>query len=238
MCGYLRRHIGPKDLKEFLKLIGMPQLEFKFPDDGNAQHFRPAFGNTPQNQIKDLIIREDGQLRTVDATWWYVCKQQGETLWVNNRVPSLNARNLHLDTWKDAIECRRGIAISTAVGEAIERDGKKTQFFVAGEKPLLLGCVYRKFPNGCYSCAVITRDAHPRFTDYHDDAFPLMLPHDPNFLDLWLSDASSKHPVIAALLDQPKIFTKLTVTSVKTYKDAVPTGVPTVVPPDDWLISA
>lgn len=238
MCGYVRRHIGPQDLQEFLGLIGMPQLEFKFPEDGNAQHFRPAFGNTPQNQIKDLIIREDGQLRTVDATWWYACEQQGDTLWVNNVKTTLNARNLQLKYWENAIQHHRGIAIGTALGEAIERDGKKTQFFVEGEQPLLLGCVYQKFPNGRYSCAVITRNAHPRFTEYHDDAFPLMLPSDPTFLKLWLSDAPSEHPAIAALLDRPKIFTNLTVTPVKTYKDAVPRGESTVVPLDEWVTAS
>lgn len=238
MCGYLRRHIAPKSLSEFLALLEMPQLEFHFPEDGKPQHFYPAYGGVPERQIKDLIIREEGQLKTVDATWWYDCYPAGDTLRVNNAKPTLNARNLHLKYWREAIQYRRGIAVGTSIGEAIERDGKKRQFYVEGESLLLLGCVYQRFPNGRYSCAVITRDAHPRFKDYHDDAFPLMLPHDPTFLNLWLSDTPETHPAIAALLDQPKIFTNLTVTPVKTYKDAVPLGAPTVVPPDEWVITA
>lgn len=97
MCGYVRRHIGPSDLQEFLVLIGMAQLEFRFPEEGSAQHFRPAFGNATQNQIKDLIIREDGQLRTINATWWYECQQEADMLRVNNSKTTFNARNLHLD---------------------------------------------------------------------------------------------------------------------------------------------
>lgn len=238
MCGYVQRHMGPKDLKEFLALIGMPQLEFHFPEDGQKQHFRPAHGKVPEQQIKDLIIREGGKLKTVDATWWYECKQRGDTLWVNNKVTTLNARNLDQDYWQEAIHYRRGIALGTAIGEAIERKGKKTQFFVEGEAPLLLGCVYQKFQNGRYSCAVITRNAHPRFMDYHDDAFPLMLPYDPRFLELWLLDASQHHPAIAKLLDHPKIFTNLTVTPVKTYKDAVPKGEPKLIPADEWVMTS
>jgi putative SOS response-associated peptidase YedK len=238
MCGYLRRHIAPKSLSEFLALLEMPQLEFYFPEDGKPQHFYPAFGGIPEKQIKDLIIRENGQLKTVNATWWYECKAMGDTLRVNLGKQTLNARNLHLDCWREPIHYRRGIALATGIGEATERNGKKQQFYVEGEVPLLLGCVYQKFPNGLYSCAVITRNAHPRFKSYHDDAFPLMLPHDPAFLNLWLSDTPETHPAIAALLDQPKIFTNLTVTLVKTYKDAVPLGAPTVVPPDEWVITA
>ena len=107
-----------------------------------------------------------------------------------------------------------------------------------GERPILLGCLYNRFQNGKYSCAVITRNAHPRFTDYHDDAFPLMLPHDPNFLKLWLSDTPPDDQAIAELLKQPKIFTDLTVTPVKTYKDAVPRGEPELIHADEWIMTS
>lgn len=234
MCGYVRRHIGPKSLEEFLAIIGLPQLKFHFPEDGNPQHFYPAFGGVPEKRIKDLIIQEDGQLKTVDATWWYECEEQGDSLKVNNRKTTLNARNLHLEYWQDAIRYRRGIVVGTALGEAIERDGKKSQFFVEGKQPLLLGCVYQKFSNDLYSCAVITRNAHPRFKNYHDDAFPLMLPPDPKFLKLWLSpDQGETHSAITSLLDQPKIFTDLIVTPVKTYKDAKPVGGPNQIAADE-----
>lgn len=236
MCGYLRRHIGPKDLQEFLKLIDMPQLEFQFPEDGRPQHFRPAWGAVPEAQIKGLIVREDDRPKLVDATWWYACDERGDTLRPNMDAETFNARRLHLDRWRDPINHRRGIAMATAIGEAITSNGKKTQFFVEGKMPLLMGCLYQKFSNGRYSCAVITRDPHLRFKDYHDEAFPLMLPPDPIFLKLWLSDTPADDPAIAELLKQPKIFTDLIVTPVKTYKDAAPKGSSNLVHADDWVM--
>lgn len=238
MCGYLRRHIGPKDLQEFLKIIGMPQLEFQFPEGGGPEHFRPAFGAVAEKQIKGLIIWEDGNPKLVDATWWYACDEVGDTLRPNMARQTLNARRLQLDLWQEPLRYRRGIAIATAIGEAIGPKGKEKRFFVEGKRPILLGCLYNRFKNGKYSCAVITRNAHPRFMDYHDDAFPLMLPPDPNFLKLWLSDVHQDHPAIAGLLKQPQIFTDLTVTPVKTYKDAVPLGQPVLVEQDEWVVAS
>lgn len=238
MCGYLRRHIGPKDLKEFLRVIEMPQLELEFESDGPAQHFYPAWGAVPEKQIKGLIVMQDGRAKAVDATWWYACEEFEGTLRPNMKKQTFNARRLQLSIWQEPLKHRRGIAIATAIGEAIGPKGKEKRFFVEGARPLLMGCLYNRFNNGTYSCAVITRDAHPRFTEYHDDAFPLMLPHDPNFLKLWLSDASPDHPAIAELLQQPKIFTDLTVTAVKTYKDAVPRGEPVLVHADQWAMTS
>lgn len=238
MCGYLRRHIGPKDLKEFLELIGMPQLELPFNENDLAQHFYPAWGAVPERQIKSLIVMENNVPKAVDATWWYACDEVGDTLRPNLAKQTFNARRLQLKIWQEPLEQRRGIAIATAIGEAIGPKGKEKRFFVEGKRPLMMGCLYQRFENGRYSCAVITRDAHPRFTDYHDDAFPLMLPHDPNFLKLWLSDTPSDHPAIAELLGQPKIFTDLTVTPVKTYKDAVPKGEPVLVHADEWVMTS
>jgi hypothetical protein len=65
-----------------------------------------------------------------------------------------------------------------------------------------------------------------------------MLPHDPNFLKLWLSDTPPDDQAIAELLKQPKIFTDLTVTPVKTYKDAVPRGEPELIHADEWIITS
>lgn len=234
MCGYLRRHIGPKNLKEFLAVIGLPQLEFQFPENGEPLHFRPAWGAVPEHQIKDLIIMEDGKPKVVNATWWYACEEQGETLRPNIPKQTLNARRLYLEYWQEALRYRRGIAVATALGEAIGPKGKEKRFFVEGERPLLIGCLYQRFQNGRYSCAVITRDEHPRFKDFHEDAFPLMLPYDTSFLKLWLSDAPANTPEISRLLKQPKIFTDLTVTPVKTYKDAIPKGSATLVHADEW----
>ena len=162
-------------------------------------------------------------MTTVDATWWFDCHEVEGELVVNNKRTTFNARNLSSPYWKGAIRHHRGITLVTAIGEGKEIDGKNRHFFVEGKSPILLGTVYRKFPCGLYSTAVITRDAHLRFEPYHDKAFPLMLPPDPQFLRLWLGTEPETHPEIAQLLENPKIFTTLK-TPVKTFKDAKPLG--------------
>jgi putative SOS response-associated peptidase YedK len=240
MCGYVRRHIAPTSLMEFLALMKIK------PDDNQAwalgeepvlEHFYPAWGGDVERKVKRLLVREDGHLKLIDATWWFQCSLTNGILRAGPKH-TFNARNLDLDVWRTAIQQQRGILVATGIGEAIEKDGKKSQFLVESDEPLLLGCLYQKFENGAYSCAVITRGAHPRFINFHDDAFPLMLPRDPAFLNLWLSDTPAEHPAIAALLDQPKIFSNLTVTPVKTYKDAKPVGQPVAVPPDAWTMTS
>ncbi len=89
---------------------------------------------------------------------------------------------------------------------------------------MLLGAVYQKFPSGKYSCAIITRDEHYRFTLYHDKAFPLFLPYNLKFLKLWLSQVDDSNAQIAQLLSAPKIFADLIITPVKTFKGGVPVG--------------
>lgn len=76
MCGYARRHIKTVDLIEFTKTIGLVKAH-QFDDvSDELLHFRPAFGGAAYQQIKDLIVREDGQLKAVDATWWYERKEE------------------------------------------------------------------------------------------------------------------------------------------------------------------
>lgn len=40
------------------------------------EHFYPAFGGASNKKIKGLIINEGGQLKTVDDTRWYECREQ------------------------------------------------------------------------------------------------------------------------------------------------------------------
>lgn len=141
---------------------------------------------------------------------------------VNNSRTIFNAKNLTSPYWRGVIRHNRGIFLATGIGEGKMIDGKNCHFLVESEEPILLGGVYREFPNGCYSTAIITRDSHPRFEPYHDKAFPLMLPHDPAFLDLWLSDVRAGDQLIMGLLENPKIFNELKVTPVKTFKGRVP----------------
>ena len=235
MCGYARRHISNHDLSEFVKAIGMMRLyEDRVEPDG-PQHFYPAFGGAASRQIRGLIINEDHQVKTVDATWWFDCAEQDGQLIVNNARTTFNARNLVSPYWKAAIRHKRAIVLCTALGEGKAVAGKNRHYFMEGETPLLLGAVYRSFPNNLYSTAIITRDAHPRFDAYHDKAFPLFLPPDPQFLKIWLSDAPESNPVIADLLERPRVFNRLKVTAVKTFKDAVPTSSPEYLEPDELI---
>lgn len=228
MCGYIRRS-GPKSvIKAWLKQFGLDEVW----DDQQPhmpqvpiESFYPAFGRVASKQIKQLIIKQDHEVKAVDATWWFDCKEEDGKLIVGSRT-TFNARNLASPYWKAAVRHNRAIVVATGLGESKEVLGKKLQYLMEAQEPVLLGAVYRSFPSDLYSTAVITRDAHPRFDKYHDKAFPLFLPNDRKFLELWLSDAPESHPEIAHLLENPKIFTDLQVTQVKTFKDGVAIGSP------------
>lgn len=231
MCGYARRHISSRQLHELADLFNEAGLVIKRGVE-ELVHFYPAFGGNPTRALSDLVIRQGAGLATVDATWWFDCQENGDSLTVNNKRTTFNARNLTSPYWRGAIRHHRGVLITTGIGEGKMIDGKNRHFLVESDQPILLGCVYRPYPNGCYSAAVITRDSHPRFEPYHDKAFPLMLPHDPAFLQLWLSDTREEEPAIADLLEHPKIFNSLKITPVKTFKDAQPLGETTVLQAD------
>ena len=235
MCGYGRRHIKTPDLVEFVRTLRLMGAfnNFNEYDAPELLHFYPAFGGAAGKQIKDLIIQEDGVLKAVNATWWYHCHEVDGQLVVDNKLTTFNARNLENRYWLPAIRHRRAIVIATAIGEGKEIDKKKHSYFVEGETPLLLGAVYQSFPNNLYSTAIITRNEHPRFSPYHDKAFPLFLPHDPEFLALWLSDEPETHPAIAYLLENPRIFNRLKITEVKTFKDAEAKGQSIYLEPDE-----
>lgn len=238
MCGYARRHISNKDLNDFVETIGLMAKFQNRPDQDEPllEHFYPAFGGAASQQIKGMIIQEGDQVKTVDATWWFDCAEIDGNLAVNNARTTFNARNLASPYWKGAIRHHRGIAVVTAIGEGKSVNGKNKHYFVQGDTPLLLGTVYRSFPNGLYSTAVITRDSHPRFEPYHDKAFPLFLPPDVEFLKLWLGEEPETHPSIAHLLDNPQIFNDLKITPVKTFKDAMATGQTEFLEPDELAI--
>lgn len=223
MCGYARRHVNSRQMHELADLLSTGGLVIKVGVDSLA-HFYPAFGGAAGRQLNDLVINEAGTIKTVDATWWFDCQEDGDSLIVNNKRTTFNARNLASSYWKGAIRHHRGIFIATSIGEGKMTDGKNTQYLVESDESLLLGCVYRRFANGCYSAAIITRDTHLRFERYHDKAFPLMLPHDPDFLSAWLGDAREDDPAIADLLEHPRIFNDLKITPVKTFKDAKALG--------------
>jgi putative SOS response-associated peptidase YedK len=90
------------------------------------------------------------------------------------------------------------------------------------DEVFVLGALYRKFSEGRYSCAVITRDAHPKMEPYHDKAFPGFLPNNDEFLKLWLSKSVQQHQKIDQVLNYATLYPTLKVQRVKTYKDKVP----------------
>jgi putative SOS response-associated peptidase YedK len=229
MCGYLRRHIKPRTLKEFLELLGLKSYGVDWEDNHPAidepvlEHFYPAFGGDVNKTIKGLLIKEGGELKLVDATWWYHAEEVDGQLVLGPRR-TFNARRLYINFWRDAIQHHRAIAIVTGLGEGKKVDGKDKHFLVTSERLMLLGAVYKKFPSGKYTCAIITRDEHPRFKPYHDHAFPLFLPPNLEFLNRWLSDIGDDDPDIAQLLASRRIFSDLTIKPVKTFKGEVATG--------------
>ena len=102
MCGYVRRHVGPKTLREFLDLIGY-QGYLDESDESKVEHFYPAWGGDSNKTIKGLLIQEDGELKLIDATWWYHGEEVNGEL-VLGEKKTFNARNLHISFWRDAIE--------------------------------------------------------------------------------------------------------------------------------------
>lgn len=226
MCGYVNRFVSQRTLREFMELLGMQSASEQANDDEPAmQHFYPAFGGDSRRTIDGLLIMEGGQLKLVNATWWYDCQEVDGRLVVGPKT-TFNARNLHYAYWREAIRKRRAIVIATGLGEGKTISGKNHHYLVTSERLIFLGAVYQSFPSGHYSCAVITRDTHPRFEPYHDKAFPLFLPPNLDFLKLWLSEADDENPQIEHLLENPKIFSELKITRVKTFKGAVPIGEP------------
>lgn len=235
MCGYGRRHITNDKLTLFVETLELAEAfrNRPMPPDGVLEHFYPAFGGAVSRRITSMIIQEEGTLTSVDATWWFDCQEVDGELVVNNKRTTFNARNLASPYWKEAIRHNRGIAVFTGIGEGKVIDGKNRHILVEGTQPLLMGTVYRKFPAGHYSTAIITRDSHSGFDKYHDKAFPLFLHPDPRFLKLWLSEEPESNPQIAHLLENSKVFNDLVITPVKTFKDAKPMGETEYLAPDE-----
>jgi putative SOS response-associated peptidase YedK len=229
MCGYLRREPFKTSYREFLQPYGMGNLFDRIDEPPTMGHFLPAFAQHTERKIPNIIIQENGERKVVDATWWYECYERNGRLTTGGKQ-SFNARNLKLDLWSEAIEKRRAIAIMTGIGESRMLEGRKTanHYLMIAGQPFFIGLLYRSYPHNLYSTAVITRDKQLGFEKFHDKAFPLFLPYDKHFIDLWLDpEVPSTEPEISELLANPKWFTALQVTRVKTftkgelYKDSV-----------------
>jgi putative SOS response-associated peptidase YedK len=137
------------------------------------------------------------------------------------RNTTFNARALEKPYWQTALQYGRAVVTATGLGESRLVGKTKHQYYMHSSAPFVLGALYQKHPSGQYSCAVITRDSHPKMAPYHDKAFPCFLPTDPAFIKLWLSKSIRSHPQIDAVLARPTLYPSLSVQRVKTYKDKV-----------------
>ena len=221
MCGYIEVN-GEQSGPVMLQPDFSDYLPF-FPK-GEKKVFYPAFGQNPDRTI-DILIREEGALKKVSATWWFDCVDSENGLLVGNRT-TFNARNLSSPFWKHALQKYRAITFATAIGESKFVGKTKHQYYMQSDDVFALGVLYRKHSNNKYSCAVITRDSHPKMEPYHDKAFPCFLPMEPNFLDIWLDETIQQHPRIDFVLENPTLYPSLHVQRVKTYKDKVPMNSP------------
>ena len=171
--------------------------------------YYPAFGKDPNRTI-DVVIEEDGQYKSVEAIWWFDCNDGPADL-VFGSKKSFNARNLHLNLWKNAIKTMRGVVFATGLGESKLLGKTKHQYCMQSDKVFALAALYQKLDSGRYSCAIITRDAHQKMAPYHDKAFPCFMPMDDDFLSLWLDKSITSHPRIDFMLENPVLYPTLTV---------------------------
>jgi putative SOS response-associated peptidase YedK len=135
---------------------------------------------------------------------------------------TFNARNLDSPFWQHSLKNQRALVLATGIGESKLVGKTKHQYYMQSDDVFALGALYKKHGNNKYSCAVITRDAHPKMVPYHDKAFPCFLPMDAAFFDIWLDESISHHQRIDFILQNPTLYPSLHVQRVKTYKDKLP----------------
>ena len=223
MCGFVGyEHSTIREYQQWVAALEESQTLSGIIESWPAYSAYPAFGGDTKKRIP-LLIEEDNQLKQIDAIWWFDASTQNEQTFLGKRT-SFNARNLDSPFWKGALNKSRGVVLASQLGESKLVGKTKHQFLMQSQAPFMLGAVYRKLTNGDYCCAVITRDAHPKMTPYHEKAFPLFLPIENTFLNLWLGESNSEHAQIQALLHSPKLFPTLHVQRVKTYKSKQPVG--------------
>ncbi len=228
MCGFIQRITDSPHVIALLEEVGLTQTIPLFVNESSTTkiiNFYPAFGKSPERQITNLIVSGD---RTVDATWWFDAKPYGETLQVGDRT-TFNARNLDSPYWGKFIRERRAVVVATAVGESNPRGKGKAHYLM---KPtsgaLLIGAVYRRFSNGLFSCAVVTRPPIEGFSQFHEKSIPCFLPHNAHAVKAWLAaDTEGRlNNDVEFMLNHPRLYTDLEVTQVKTFKNAEVIGEP------------
>lgn len=228
MCGFIQRVTDSPAVIALLEEVGLTQTIPLFVNESSTSkviNFYPAFGRTPERQITNLIVSRDS---TIDATWWFDARPDGNVLNVGDRT-TFNARNLDSPYWSKFIRERRAIVVATAVGESNPVGKGKSHYLM---KPtcgaLLIGAVYRRFSNGLFSCAVVTRPPVEGFSQYHEKSIPCFLPHDAKAIETWLTTdtGGALNNDVEFMLDHPRLYTDLEVTQVKTFKNAEVIGEP------------
>lgn len=182
----------------------------------------PAFGGDTQKRVP-ILVCEQGEYKQVSAIWWFDAFCEDNVSYLGKRT-TFNARNLDSPFWKSALNRNRALVLATHLGESKWVGKTKHQYLMQSEQPFLLGAVYRQLENGDYCFAIITRDAHPKMTPYHEKAFPFFLPLQSDFLGLWLGEEPANNNEIQTLLEAPKLFPTLHVQRVKTYKNKQAVG--------------
>lgn len=229
MCGFIQRVTDSPAVIELLEEIGLNDLVPTFKkEEGDKLQFYPAFGKNPDRKIQNLII---SPTKTVDATWWFDCKPNGDSLEVGDRT-TFNARNLDSPFWKGSIRHHRALVVGTALGESNKVGSSNEHYLMEGEGAILFGAVYREFDNGCFSTAVITRPPHERFSKFHEKSIPCFLPHNKDFISAWL-EGDADDPIVMSELENPKIHQNLSVTKVKTFKRGEALSEPVLLQADD-----
>lgn len=182
--------------------------------------------------IPGLITHENGNYQQSKAMWWFAHEKNSDGMYEPNfKYTTFNARNVDSNFWKPHLNQRRGIFLASEIGESQGAVSNAKKYLMTSERGLILGAIYNDWHNedGSVqrSVAVITRDPHKRFSQYHDKSIPCFLPADLDVIKHWLDPTiNANDALIQSLLDQPTITEDLSVQQVKTYSKAEALGDP------------
>ncbi|WP_100657391.1 SOS response-associated peptidase family protein [Alteromonas flava] len=160
-----------------------------------------------------ILLQDQIQPRWCSATWWLlldkVRNEDGSSSFKPSRYTSFNTRSDKLNVKGSAgyhsFRQQRCLVMVTGFGESQKTaEGVQyTDFRAEAGHCIVLGGLYRKWPQGQVSFSIITTPAHPKIAHYHQKASPLMLPQSVETLLPWLDPTFSDVEYFAALLEQP-----------------------------------
>lgn len=213
MCGHIQRMADHPMVKILLEVLNI-QLDLPL----RSGNFYP--GGT----LDGVIIDQQKKRRSIEAVWWFLLDEHGKP---DYRFATFNARHLDSKLWKSPIHHHRCAIIATGIGESKGEGKAKQSFLMQADEPFLLGGVYRAYRVGgelTFGVSVITRDPHPRFSQYHDKAVPLFLPADTEFIGRWLDPEVTDLSEFSEVLERPRIRVDLQVTPVQSTKKLIALG--------------